>query len=111
MEERQAKRAKLAALLADVDDDMDLDLNIETNEAMIDQARENAFGKETSDKLKGAVARLGRALTQEVGYKLFKHVRQEREFNSQWVQGIEWLGGCSSSLSVYCANCRRKELE
>jgi hypothetical protein len=95
MEKRQAERAKLAALLADVDDDMDLDMDIETNEATIDKASENALGKESSDKLKAALARLGGDLAQEVGYKFFKHVRQEREFNSVWVQGVEWLGGCS----------------
>jgi hypothetical protein len=85
---------------------MDLDMDIETNEAMIDEASENALGKESSDKLKAALARIGGDLAQEIGYKLFKHARHEREFNSMWVQGVEWLGGCSSMCSVYGANCR-----
>jgi hypothetical protein len=103
LEERQAKRAKVAALLAEVDDDdeMDIDLDIETDEAMIDEAREKALGKESNDQLKAVLRRIGGDLAQEGGYRLFKHQRVERQFDPRWIEDVKWLGGSSGSSSPY----------
>jgi hypothetical protein len=105
-EERQAQRAKLAALLAEVDDDDEMDLDIETDEAMIDEAREKALGKESNDQLKAVLRRIGGDLAQEGGYRLFKHQREERQFNPRWIEDVKWLGGSSGSSSLTTINFR-----
>jgi hypothetical protein len=106
LEERQAQRAKVAALLAEVDDDDEMDIDVETDEAMIEEAREKALGKESNDQLKAVLRRIGGDLSQEGGYRLFKHQREERQFNPHWIDGVKWLGGSSGSSSLYQVNVR-----
>ena len=101
LEQRQAQRAKLAALLAEVDDDDEMDIDFETDEAMIDEAREKALGKESNDQLKAVLRRIGGDLAQEGGYRLFQHQREERRFNPHWIEDVKWLGGSSGSSSPY----------
>jgi len=85
MHRRQAERAKLKVLLTE---DME---DIEINESGLDQATENALGKESSDKLKAALSRIGGDLTQEGGYRFFRRNTKEREFETRWLDDAEWL--------------------
>jgi hypothetical protein len=101
LEERQAQRAKLAALLAEADDDEDMDIDVETDEAIIEEAREKVLGKESNDQLKAVLRRIGGDLAQEGGYRLFIHQREERQFNPHWIEGVKWLRGSSGSSSLY----------
>ena len=88
MEKRQAEREKMDVLMREESDD-----EISSDESIVNEATERALGKESNDKVKGALARLGADLTQDGGYKFFRHKREEREFQISWIREVEWLRG------------------
>jgi hypothetical protein len=88
MEKRQAEREKMDVLLRDESDD-----EISSDGSIVNETTERALGKESNDKVKGALTRIGADLSQEGGYKFFRHKREEREFDVSWIREVEWLRG------------------
>ena|SRR5437762_14332293 len=114
MENVQANRAKLAALLDEEDDDdeplddddYDDDDDHDDNESIVNDATERALGKESNDRVREVLTRFGADLKIEGRYALFRHTRQEREFDVSWIADIEWLQGFEGSTSCYRAYSR-----
>jgi hypothetical protein len=88
MEERQAQRAHVKELLAENIDDIDVD-----DDAMYDDVAENALGKESSDKLKASLQRIGGDMRREGSYHFFRHKPVERTFDPSWIKNVGWLSG------------------
>jgi hypothetical protein len=85
---RQAERERINALLsADTSEDE------EDEEGPVNAATERVLGKESNDKLKGALNRIGMDFTEEGGFKFFTYGRGEREFDPKWIENVEWLRG------------------
>jgi hypothetical protein len=87
MRQRQEKRAQLATLLQEDVEEFGLD------DSSDNVAQEEALGKDTSDKLKAALNRIGGDMRREGGYHLFSHAAVEREFDPDWIRNVEWLSG------------------
>ena len=86
---RQAERERINALLsADTSEDEEDD-----GEGPVNAATERVLGKESNDKLKSALNRIGMDFTEEGGFKFFTHGRGEREFDPKWIEDVEWLKG------------------
>lgn len=101
MEKRQADRARVAALLnEEVNEDA-----MESDQSIFNETTEKALGKESNDKVRGALSRIGADLSQEGGYQFFRHKRVEREFDVLWLRNLEWLEGFEGRYSVFSANC------
>ena len=88
MQKRQAERDRLAALLNEKVEDY-VPLHGETS--ILNQDIEKILGKESNDKLKGALSRIGGDLSEEGGYQFFRCVRKERAFDPKWITGLYWL--------------------
>lgn len=103
----QADRAKIALLSQDdINDNGDDDDNDSTSdESIVNETTEKALGKESNDKVRGVLSRIGADLSQEGGYRLFSHKRVEREFDVSWIRNVEWLHGFEGSYSVNRVNC------
>jgi hypothetical protein len=100
MEKRQADRARVALLLnEEVDED-----DMETDQSIFNETTENALGKESNDKVRGALSRIGADLGQEGGYQFFRYKRVEREFDVSWITNVEWLQGFEGRYLVFVAN-------
>jgi hypothetical protein len=94
MLERQARRAELATLLAEDIDDIDSD------EPDVEGAAEGALGKESSDKLKAAMNRIGADMRTEGGYRFFLHNATEREFDAGWIRNVGWMSGFEGTSMI-----------
>jgi len=85
---RQAERERINALLSanvrDVEED---------DEGPVNAATERVLGKESNDKLKGALSRIGADFAEEGGFKFFTYGRGQREFDPKWIENVEWLRG------------------
>ena len=92
---RQAERERINALLSanvrDVEED---------DEGPVNAATERVLGKESNDKLKSALSRIGTDFIEEGGFKFFTHGREERKFDPKWIEDVGWLRGFEGSLSV-----------
>jgi len=93
-DERRAARARTDAMLNEDIQEFEYD-----DEDRWDKDAENALGKESSDKLKAVLQRIGGDLNLEGGFRFIRHTRQERTFDKAWIKDAEWLmgfDGCSS---------------
>lgn len=88
LDKRDAARARTRALLNEDIEDFD-----DNDEDTKELDTENALGKESSEKLKAALSRIGGDISQEGGYRLFRHARKERKFDKAWIRSVEWLEG------------------
>lgn len=92
-DERQAARARTDAMLNENIQEFESD-----DEDRWDKDAENALGKESSEKLKAILQRIGGDLNLEGGFRFIRHSRQERKFDKAWIKDAEWLmgfDGCS----------------
>jgi hypothetical protein len=87
-ERRNAERTRVAAILAEDDDE---ERERETQQATINEDAEWEFGTTATGNIRGALRRIGTDLRTEAGVRCFGGRRQEREFNPRWVEGVEWL--------------------
>lgn len=89
LDERAAVRARTEAML---NEDIQ-EFKYDDGEDGWDESAENALGKESSEKLKAALSRIGGDLNIKGGYRFMRHARQERGFEKDWIKGVEWLEG------------------
>lgn len=89
LDERQAARARTEAMLNEDIEEFESD----DDEDIWDKDTENVLGKESSDKLKAVLSRIGGDLNLEGGYRFIRHARAERKFDKAWINGVEWLEG------------------
>lgn len=87
---RQAERERMLPLLATNASDIESN---EDDEGPVNADTERVLGKESNDKLKGALSRIGDDVAAEGGSKFFRCKRNEREFDVRWIENIEWLKG------------------
>ena len=87
---RQAEREQINALLAANVSDVESD---EDDEGPVNADTERVLGKESNDKLKGALSRIGADFAEEGGFKFFTYGRGQREFDPKWIENVEWLRG------------------
>lgn len=91
MRKRQEIRDKVEALLSeDVDDSPAVDRD---DSMILSAATENLIGKEFSDRVKEALARIGGDLTREGGFYFFNEPKTERKFDRKWIKDVRWLKG------------------
>jgi len=101
---RQAERERINALLAANVSDAEPD---EEDEGPMNADTERVLGKESNDKLKGALSRIGVDLAVEGGFRFFRHRREEREFDPKWIENVDWLLGFNGfSLCEVRVDCR-----
>jgi hypothetical protein len=103
MARRQAERAKLAALLADSDDEFESE---PLDESVFNETTEKILGKDSNDMMKRAFTRIGGDLVKERGYVFFQHTASEREFDTNWIKEIPWLEGFDGTSTHYMINGR-----
>ena len=87
---RQAERERISALLAANVSDIESD---EDDEGPVNADTERVLGKESNDKLKGALSRIGDDVAAEGGFKFFRCKRNERQFDVRWIENVDWLKG------------------
>jgi len=99
---RQAERERINALLSANVSDFE-----EKDEGPVNAATERVLGKESNDKLRSALSRIGEDFAEEGEFKIFTQRREEREFDPKWIEGVEWLKGFEGSSSNVCVrvNC------
>ena len=91
MRKRQEIRDKVEALLSeDVDDSPAVDRD---DSVILSAATENLIGKESSDRVKEALARIGGDLAREGGFYFFNEPKAERKFDRKWIKDVPWLKG------------------
>jgi hypothetical protein len=81
---REEARKEMLALMAEDGEDDELFERDENR--LISATTEAAIGKEGSEKLKEALARVGGDMVQEGGFRFFKSQGEEREFQFEWVK-------------------------
>jgi len=90
MRQREEARKHLSMLMAE-----DISATIRRDEdgdgRILSAITEKAIGKEGSEKLKKALARVGGDLAQEGGFRFFRRLGKEREFNPVWLKNVKWL--------------------
>ena len=96
MNRRQADRERINALLAANSSDLESDSN--DDEGPVNAATERVLGKESNDKLKGALSRIGVDVAVEGKFTFFRRRRREREFDVSWIENVEWLRGFEGFL-------------
>ena len=97
LDERAAARARTEAMLNESIEEFKYDDGEGDGDGWGESA-ENALGKESSEKLKAALSRVGGDLNAEGGYRFFRHSRKEREFDEAWIKGVDWLKGVDGIL-------------
>ncbi|OLE51107.1 MAG: hypothetical protein AUG51_24635 [Acidobacteria bacterium 13_1_20CM_3_53_8] len=88
LDKRDAARARTQVMLNESIEDFD-----DPDADRMELDTENALGKDSSEKVKAALSKIGGDIGQEGGYRLFRHARKERKFDTAWIRGVEWLEG------------------
>lgn len=102
IKKRQAERARLAAVLQE-DVDHYVHDSHELGSDVMNEDTERVLGKESNQRLLGALKRIGADVGVEKGYRLFKRERKERPFRKEWLDSnVLWMVGMEGLKTLYC---------